>query len=63
MSQTVWILQSVNQLFVQDAQTPLLTVAAFTAGSLILYSFTRGKEFLIAGYSSVLFLTPFVHLS
>ena len=42
---------------------PLTVVAAYAGCSLILYGLTRGREFLAAGYASVLFLVPFVHLS
>ena len=61
LTQTV---SQVSHLFATPAGQPtlaLLTVGAYAAAGLILYSLTRGKEFLIAGYSSVLFLAPFVN--
>ncbi|MDB5327068.1 MAG: hypothetical protein JWM57_2637 [Phycisphaerales bacterium] len=48
---------------VSQSPAPLLIVAGFASASVLLYGLTRGKEFLIAGYSSVLFLVPFIHLS
>lgn len=41
---------------------PLLVVAGFTFCNGILFALTRGKEFSIMAYASVLFLVPFVRL-
>ena len=60
LTQTV---STVSHLFTTEQGQPtlaLLTVGAYASGSLILYGLTRGREFLIAGYSSVLFLAPFL---
>lgn len=60
------LVQAVSHLFIETAHqspAPLLLVAAFVGASVLLYGLTRGKEFLIAGYSSVLFLAPFVQFS
>ena len=55
----------IGQLFTQSlgaSPVPLLVVAGYAGSSLVLYGLTRGKEFLIAGYSSVMFLVPFIRL-
>ena len=48
---------------VGHSPVPLLIVAAYAGCAVVLYGLTKGKEFLIAGYSSMLFLIPFIHLS
>ena len=60
------ILDAASHVFnatVSQSPAPLLIVAGYAGASVLLYGLTRGKEFLIAGYSSVLFLAPFIHLS
>lgn len=62
LTQTV---STIGHLFTTPAGRPALAltlVAAYASGSLILYGLTRGREFLISGYTSVLFLAPFVNL-
>ena len=46
-----------------QSSVPLMVVASYAGTALVLYGLTRGREFLIAGYSSALFLVPFIHLS
>lgn len=61
----IQIVETAQHAFIATAgqsPAPLLLVAGFAGASGILYGLTRGREFLIAGYSSVLFLVPFVRL-
>jgi hypothetical protein len=41
----------------------LLVVAGFMLLNALLYGITRGKEFAIGGYASVLFIYPFIQFS
>lgn len=59
------IIDFAQHLFIQavgQSPAPLMVVAGYAGLSLLLYGLTKGKEFLIAGYSSVLFLAPFIRL-
>ncbi|HEX8325098.1 MAG TPA: hypothetical protein VF595_14430 [Tepidisphaeraceae bacterium] len=59
----VYALDHVFTPAVSHSPTPLLIVAAYAAGSVVLYGLTRGREFLVTGYASVLFLVPFIRIS
>ena len=41
----------------------LILVAGFMLLNALLYGITRGKEFAIGGYASVLFIFPFIQFS
>ena len=65
MSQTAYhLIETMTQYVSATASqsaVPLMLVGAYAVSSVILYKLTQGKEFLICGYSSVLFLVPFFH--
>jgi len=65
-----WLIQLTNKI--QTVIAPamygpppeaLALVAGYILFCLTLFWFTRGKEFLIAGYSAVLFLVPFIQFA
>jgi hypothetical protein len=62
ISATAEFVQHAFVASVGQSPMPLLIVAGYAATSLLLFGLTKGKEFLIAGYSSVLFLAPFIRL-
>ena len=39
---------------------PLLMIGAFILVNLVLFGMTRGREFLVMGYSAIVFLLPLV---
>ncbi len=58
----IWISQHFAAL-TQLQQTFFLMVSCFVAANLVLYCFTRGKEFAVLGFSAVLFLVPFLQFT
>lgn len=48
--------------FLYSHPVPLLIVAGYLGVNILLFAVTKGKEFVIAGYTGALFLIPFLKL-
>ena len=58
------LVQTVSAAFapaIQHNPTGLMVIAGFAVCNIAFYALTRGKEFIIGGLASALFLVPLVH--